>query len=523
MLKPLIQDERGTSAVFMAFVMVFLLGIAAIVVDATGAGFNERRQDQTASDTGVMSGALGFVLGETDVIKVQRALEITRSNLDTEYGDADWQAAWESCADPDIGAVDVGLGVPRAFTPMPNPFSVPGTSTLQCVSSASSFMRVVVPDQLVPTTFGKVLGFDSLSTHAEAVARVEPRSGEDGLLPFGIPGGVGNGEVCLSTNPSGPAQPPCQGPSAGGFGSINSEFFGDFFGTPSCSNPGASELAQNIALGIDHFVDVWPSSAAAAMSVTEGDAHPGDVTINGYTDVSYDQCRIAGGVLEHQQAGQGFPPNTFRIDTGFPATTVEEGLISDNTFLGQPSRLQNTSNPTQNLVKRRTGANNVVYPLDDVGPWDYLVGTGDCASSSYASLTTDQKVELFQDCLEGYSGSTDIFDATIEESPRFAWAPQYWHAASTSGTSWQPVVRYRMVFLGGLWFNCTAAATPCGVVFYPDTSTVDEMCQVSGGGCALLNLDQLSAWVLPDEAIPDSVSGAFPGGPPSPFQVTLFR
>lgn len=515
------QSEHGASAVFIAFAMVLILGIAALVIDATGLGFNERRQDQTAADTGVMSGALGFVLGETDTEKVSRALEVVRSNLDNQYSDMDWQIAWENCTDPDIGSVDVGLPNPIAFSPMPNPFSAT-PSTLQCVSESSSFMRVVLPEQFVDTTFGKIIGFDTVSTGAQAIARIEPREGEDGLLPFGIPGGAPEGELCLSTSPSGIAEDPCQGPSAGGFGTINSEFFGEFFGTATCANPGASELEQNIALGIDHFVDLWPNSPGVA----EGTSHPGDATIIGLPDVSYDQCRLSGGTKVPQQAGQAFPPNTHRVDTGFPAGAVETGLISDTMFLGQPSRLQNTANPTQDVVKRRQGANNIVYELDDRGPWEYLVGNGLCDPTSYDSLaTTKDKIIRFDKCLKTYGNSTtDIFDPSITDSPRFAWAPQYWYAPSTSGTSWQPVKSYRMVFLGGTWFNCISGS--CGAVFYPDendeTGNV-EICDASGPGCALLTLNQISAWLLPDEAVPDSVAAGFPGGDPTPFEITLYR
>lgn len=517
--------DRGASAIFIAFVMVLVMGMAALVIDATGAGFNERRQDQTAADTSVMAGALGFLIGETELQKVTNALDTARANLDTSYNNADWQTTWQSCT-TDNSSVDVGLPNPVAFSPMASPF---GGSDLQCVSQSSSFMRVVIPEQFIDTTFGRILGVDQLSTHAEAIARIEPRGGEDGLLPFGIPGGTDPGEICLSTNPSGTVAPPCQGPTAGGFGTINSEFFGDFFGTASCANPGASELAQNIALGIDHFVDVWPDTLATSEGVSEGDPHPGDVTIAGYAGVSYDQCRLSGGVKVPQEAGHQFPPNSHRVDTGFPSNPVESGLLSNNLFMGEPSRLQNvadSSNPTHTVVKRRQGANNVEWELDDRGPWMYLTGSGDCDGASYASEPdTAARIVKFQNCLTGYSPSDGvIFDEDITLSSRFAWAPQYWHLNSTTGTSWQPVKQYRMVFLGGVWFNCSAVS--CGALHYPDE--VDEtgnteICEVSGGGCALLNFDQLSAWLIPDTAVPASVSGAFPGGEPTPFEATLYR
>jgi hypothetical protein len=531
MLRVLPTDARdhGASAIFIAFTMVVVLGMAALVIDATGAGFNERRQDQTAADTAVMAGAMGYVLGESDQEKVTNVLSVARENLDTEYSDAEWQALWEACEDPDIDAVDVGTGTPEQFFPMVNPFASPGTPTLECVSESSSYIRVVIPRQAVETTFGKVIGFDSVETYALAIARIESDEDADGIIPFGIPGGSGSGEACLSTNPSGPAEPPCQGPDGGGFGPINSEFFGDYFGSPSCANPGSTELAQNVALGIDHFIDVWPEDSAIAAGVSIGDPHPGDATVGGYPDVSYDQCSINSGVVEPQQAGHEFPPNTMRVDTGFSqSSAVEEGLISDTTFLGEPSRLQNTDNSTQILVKRDQGSNTIEYELDDRGPWTYLTGSGACSSTAYDTLlTTEERVALFQTCLTGYTGTTDIFDPGIGDSPRFAWAPQYWHDVSTTGTSWQPVQQYRIVFIGGLWFNCNASSVgDCGAVYYPDEDSQDNndpICDEQGSNCQLLNLDQMSAWVLPDEAVPDSVKASFPSGEVSPFLPTLYR
>ena len=50
-------DERGATAVLVAASLFMLMGFAALVVDV-GAGFNERRQDQSAADFAVLGGAL---------------------------------------------------------------------------------------------------------------------------------------------------------------------------------------------------------------------------------------------------------------------------------------------------------------------------------------------------------------------------------------------------------------------------------------------------------------------------------
>lgn len=515
--------DRGATAIFVAISMLLIMGMAALAIDLVGAGFNERRQDQSAADTGVMAGATGYPLGENNDQIVTKALEFVRANLDTIYAEADWRAIWRSCTDPERINFDVGTSRPVTFQPMQEPVAWGGGGTLDCISTGSSYLRVRVPTQVLDTAFGTVIGFDTISTQADAVARIEPASEFAGILPFGIPGGTGASETCLKTSGSGLALPPCLGPNGGGFGEINSEFFGDFFGTPNCGTAGAPELAQNTAIGVDHFIAIWPATDAAAEGVTVGSPHPGDGPVGNYQNVGFDQCRIVGGAVVPQTPGHNFPPNAIRVGTGFSPAPIEDGLISNLTFLGQNSRLQQGPNPTRDIVKRKAAGTETIYPLDNKGPWAYLTGTGACDSASYtAAMATTAKNLLFQTCLTSYGASTtDIFDASIADSPRFAWAPEYWHAVSTTGTSYQPVLSYRMVFVGGIFFNCDASS--CAQTFYPDEDFTTPICDPGGGGnCKVLNLGQLSAWLLPDEAVPDSVRDSFPGGN-IPFKPTLFR
>lgn len=519
------HDEAGASAMLVALSLVLLLGMAALAIDI-GFGFNERRQDVAAADTGVMAGAVSVVFNEGNDPLVAQVLDKVRSNLDTVYTDSDWQALWRSCADPVRLNFDPGTGIPVTLSPLPEPSAWGGApgATLDCISQGSSYLRVRVPDQLVNTNFARIWGTTTIATSAAAVALIEPASDLGGLIPFGISGSAGAGELCLKSSGSGIAFPPCSGPSAGSFGEINSEIFGDFFGSPDCGNPNQPELEQNIALGVDHFVALWPGTGG----VSQGDPHPGDVAVDSYGGVSHDACDISGGIV--QPAFGSFPVNTMRVRTGFTPGAVENGMMSDSTYLGIPSRLQQTCTasactsspqPTRDVVKRRQGANETIWDLDNVGPWSYLTGNGLCDVGTYSGLTTDQKVTRFTGCLQGYTGTADIFAADINQSPRFAWAPQYWFEMSTSGLSWQPVVAYRMVFLGGAWFNCSSGT--CGAIFYPDDEQNAEVCDPGGGSnCNLLNLDQISAWMFPDQAIPDSVRFAFPGGQ-SPFLAGLFR
>lgn len=507
-------------------VLVLLMGMAAMAIDLS-AGWNERRQDQTAADLSVMAGAMEIVQGGTQEEIVNEVLSYARLNLDTTYTDAEWQALWESCQDPERLGYDVGVGVPVDFQSMEAPAAW-GGGDLECISQVSSYIRVRIPDQITETTFARVMGFDEITTSASAIAKLEAFSGFGAVLPFGIPGGTGAGEICLRSGPSGQAIPPCQGPISGGFGTINSEFFGDYFPPADCGNPGHPELETNVAIGIDHAVAEWPSADAISEGVSDGSAHPGDNTVRNYQNIGYDQCDIVNGSVVPEIPGHVTPPNTMLVDTGF-GSEVQEGLVAfgDGRYHGENSRLQQGGNPTRDIYNRGDA-----LPLDNKGLWDYLTndntipghvyGLDACDGGKYDGLPIEEKVARMHDCLDAYEDggfTADIFDDTIDDSPRYVWAPKYWHAASTSGTSWQPVKEFRLVFLAGTYFECNA--TDCEIIFYPDLETTTDMCH-SGGCNRSIALNQVSGFLLPTEAIPDAAIPPYPGAP-SDFVPTLFK
>jgi hypothetical protein len=78
-----------------------------------------------------------------------------------------------------------------------------------------------------------------------------------------------------------------------------------------------------------------------------------------------------------------------------------------------------------------------------------------------------------------------------------------------------------MVFMAGVYFNCSG--TTCGAIFYPDSTETSEVCDPgSGSQCKVLSLSQLSAWLVPTDAIPPSIVASFPGGE-SPFLPRLAK
>ncbi|MGH8929011.1 MAG: hypothetical protein ACRDWH_11710, partial [Acidimicrobiia bacterium] len=288
------RAEHGASALLVALAMVLLLGMAALAIDI-GFGLTERRSDVASADVSVMAGALDTINGEQQVIV--EALDFAEINLPTAYNPAGWQALWEGCVDP---ASERNFG-PYNFVAL-NPGSLgwtPSQPTDWCISldPAHSLLRVRIPDQQVPTRFARVIGATQFTTHAAAVARLQARA-PGGILPFGLPSGVGGGDhICLSSGPTGNAADPCEGSITGNFGTIKAVQFGnDFLNTiENCTaSPLANTLAQNIATGIDHLI-VTDSDGLVAGEVR-------DVCKNPFVD-------------------------TLNTDTGFPNNGTEEGLV----------------------------------------------------------------------------------------------------------------------------------------------------------------------------------------------------
>ena len=546
------RSDRGASAIVVAITMLVLMGMAALVVDV-GAGFSERRQDQSAVDAAVMAGALSFSVSAEEVR--EQVLAYTETNIDTTYSVSEWEAIWDSCTDPDRPATY--QPVPARAT-MANPF-------IDCISIAAiGRVRVRLPDQTVGTTFGKVLGFNELRTHAVAEAKLEPTVGGGGVLPFGVLGSAVDGsELCLSQASTGNALPPCTGSASGNFGTINSPWFGNKESVPattaSCPpNPGAPYLAQNIALGLDHTVGrnsyygPYPSPLLHPLTgMPPAQEHFITPTPVPWGPWQKDQCSVVGGGLA--EGDDGVPVDTLLANTGLAnSQPIADGLINNTSHIGTPTRLQQGPGPDRSIITKKGGGSET-WNLDNRPLWEFInpLATGvpsTCdrglfpANGDYSTGTTatdNLRLCLTDYRLGGFSGV--LFDADIDSdnvpdivsSPRFNFVPQFWYSAWGNGSHWQPVYDYRPVFLAGIWLNCQGGGPSlvcddtAGVVFYPgegtsslcDTNPSDPSC---GSNLKALNLNQVSGWLLPNSSVPPGVFGG-PSGQFDPFSAELFK
>ena len=527
------NGESGAVAILVAISMVVLLGIAAIAIDL-GAGFNERRQDQTSADLAAVAGALSF--GSKSAM-VSQVLTVARANLDTSYTDAEWQAAWQSCTDP---------GRTAAFLPMPEP-SGWGSGTLDCISLSPSSLRVRVPEQETDTTFGQLLGVDTLSTDAYAVVTVFPPEGE-GALPFALVAGAGPGEICLDTGPSGTTDPPCDGPAAGSFGNIAPPLFGnrDIGTEPECDQQTSANnhVAESIAMGVDHIIWDYPQGSWDLTGWSTSDNTAKNTVLN--STVNMDLCNevTSGGVTVAAPADGVFVDGVV-IDTGNSVKAdATEGLISSATFSdGGKGRLWRTDNPIDVM------SGDTALSLDNQPLWDYLLGNGVemddgvlivggpvAYDGSYAPvscdpdefpetldlLTLDDNNSQMRECLADYAGafSGQIFSDLILESPRFGVAPQLWHDNLGSGVSYRPVERFRQVYLAGVWFDLKAVGP--NEVFYPGHPG-SEWCPVTQGSkCAeIVEIEQLTAFLLDSNMVSFKARTVYPGADQSGLQPTI--
>jgi hypothetical protein len=485
-------EESGASAILVAFALVLFLGMSAFAIDL-GFGLTERRNDVTAADVGVMAGAVDS-LASNAVVRDQ-ILSFTRQNLPTTYSNAAWQALWEGCNDPEMTTLN---GAGFNFIPVAPPAGWTVGSPW-CISiDPAGYVRVRVPDQSVATNFGRVIGVSSLSTNADAIARWAGRAG-GGILPFGVLGNATTGEnICLRDHGGQPV-PPCDGTDQGNFGAIESPQFGNVaLGTTGCpmfANKSA-ELSVNIVLGLDHRV--VPDSDGVAANENRDTC--GQINAGNTPDTLNTFQGIANGVIEGLAIGGNPLPNAFeppRLQRSSTRTNIV-GFQLDNKPLWQYiDPALTAANVPPSCV--RSTFNNALPPFD----WN---GDG--------NVDQAESWEHMENCLLAFSaGNSILFLETIQESPRFAYVPQFWEDTWPNGNGWRHIRRFRATFVQTLWIKRggnTAEFNP------------GEPFNLSGNGN--ISIFQLNGFLLPDAALPEELRGdPPPGGGLNPFIPELYR
>lgn len=468
------RKDRGATAVFLAFVLLLLIGVAAVALDLAR-GWNERRQNQTTVDIAAVAGALSY--GTSTNAPADEVMDAARSNVDVDYSVAEWEALWDDCD---------GSSRPDGFLAAPSSI---GPAPIDCIGLSASHIWVHLPEQTIDTTFARAIGFDTISTDAEAMVTLIGDEGS-GALPFAVKANVPPGEICLETGPGGHAEDPCDGPETGSFGNVAPQLFGnESLGTDQwCrNNPGTASndnVAQAIAMGIDHALFPYPPPFDPATWESSGEAHT-------------DLCNETDGLVA--EPADGVPINTIFIDTGNSVEDdVTEGLITGGTYPdGEGPRLTRAGDNTREVLG---------VDVDNNPIWKYLLdeNTGECDRDGFDGSDIETKNDQMQACLDDYvdSGSADqIFSDDILESPRLGVAPRLWHDTLPTGNSEpRPILRFEIVYLHGLWLKKPGGPVP----FFPD----DDGSDLSGTHDTV---EQTTAYLLSDSMVSEFVRSELGG------------
>lgn len=563
------RAEQGATAIFVAAALLLLMGMAAIAIDV-GAGFNERRQNQTAADVAALAGALEN-LGDDAAVR-GAVFELVADNLTRTYSPTDWQAQWESCMDTERADFN---SIGFLFTPVDAPATW-SAATIDCISiDPRGYVRVRVPDQLLDTTFGRVLGVSQLTTQADAIARVLAR-GVGGVIPFGISADQPSGEqVCLSSSPTGLSEDPCAGSDSGNFGTLKARIFGDpAAGIPANCNvsPLPSALAQNIAAGVDHPLFVHPTPVDPGLEILDECFNSGVDTLN--TDVGFPNNGAEEGLATGpvcDSAGNCWTPllqqphtdaelaslgpltrtvNAYDLDDTPLWYFLRTDLVGDSNGRGRQADDQENSVPASCLRRSFLEAD---ISLDwDMGggldpPRDYNDDLGDLTPTGEIGtedVDDEASWEHMLICFQQYLGDIDL-DGVYEEepytdtplfesglmaanaatyglvdSPRFAYVPRFHETDLGTGSSWLHIRDFQPVFIQGTWWKKANQY----LEFHPgEPCAVDEV-EVACGSVSGYSMIQMTAIVIPDEALPLPLRGdPLPNEELSPYDVELYR
>ena len=493
-------SDRGASAILVALALLVLMGFAAIAVDG-GILFSDRRQQQSAADGGALAAAqfaktglatsnatCGTLSGAARAAcrGAEEAMDVVDGTLPGRY-DA---AAWLACSDP---------ALPANFTQ--------GSTISPCINYTRNFqeVRVVLPGTDVDTTFGRLVGLNSVNIKATAHARLDLEQSAD-ILPFAVgPTGAGQTQSCLFAQATAQLNIlPCDASSSGNFGKLDLSQYGNTtLGTvEECGNTAPqTKMAVNIAVGADHPLEINTATAGTVNEVTN--------------------CPIITN-----------PVDNIPVQTGNAAQGISDGLFYGISTPNLDGRIMCIDgDPGEKAGKVSTGCVNVwnQFPenLDDTPLWDFLdpgaasESGGLCANGIVVDRAT---MDACLAAWKAWGAHTQVlFTAALQTSPRFAAVPIL--ASDPSGGSGNyDIIDFKPVYIETIYMKCNAntcdtvyspgeaslpaASLPCVSPVTPATSA----CGLVGNGNANA-IEALTSFMLDTDMLPDVINENFPNQP----------
>lgn len=422
LLKLLKRSDDGATAVIVALTMILLMGIAAVALDG-GRGFNERRQAQSGVDfasLAALEAATGANPADTGA---NAAIAVVAANLPGRALD------WTNCADP----------------ARPTEYNANVSSVTPCISFTENFgqARVQLPLDQVDSTFGAIIGFDTINIQADAEAIQSTQATAD-IVPWTA--GAGS-NVCLFSNQAPQTVPPCDGPANGFFGYLDVALYGsppDELDNPSTCELGTSNVRSgiNIAKGSDHIMVEWD---------------PGDPIVH-----DHDVCPNKSEDINQLEVQPGSPTQgaTDGLITGV------SGSINGQAFGPAPGRIVHNSAWSASPASVRG------FNLDNTPLWTYLDDVT-CPWAGAAVSGNVDNAEEMEDCLDAWTGADGpIFSLSLEDHPRFAAVPRF--TTYPTGPGSYLIDFFSPVWIQTIYQNCNA--NTCRTIFSPGETGGSTAC-----------------------------------------------
>jgi hypothetical protein len=248
-----------------------------------------------------------------------------------------------------------------------------------------------------------------------------------------------------------------------------------------CGGTNNARIARQIAQGVDHDLGESKSTYGPPPYPVPLPLPPVKADIDACNQSAYDA-----------------KPWTLReAQTGNRTGVVHDGLFAGTA--GIPGLLTNTAGSMQIVTLKG-------IDVDDTGLWQYL-NPGPGAPPSCAIGVAVDKATMIQ-CLDDYkmtNSNADLFDESIADNPRWAWAPLLVEFNFPPGQS-DPVniFEFRNVWLQTTLWKCNANA--CDAIHEAGEGVVG---MVNGND----QLEAVSALQIPRTALPKTLEDTAPGRP----------
>src|SRR5512138_1692760 len=160
------SNERGQALILIALAAIGLFAFSALAIDGTRQ-FSNKRNAQNAADTSVLAAALKMIRTNGDFnAATLEARGRASSNGYTHDGTGTWVLV-NRCSDQDKNMyTGVLLFEPDGVTP-----KLVECNGVPASANRSEYLRVRIVST-IPTTFGRVIGRQTMMSAAEAVAHV---------------------------------------------------------------------------------------------------------------------------------------------------------------------------------------------------------------------------------------------------------------------------------------------------------------------------------------------------------------